>query len=140
MRIALIILLSAWVRCAPPWCFALCLPPRQTAEEQSAAFALKAGFSMRIALIMGLPDRRVVNKGQRFFQKSTKTFSFLFFGQLQNKISKDAFLFAKQLKLMYEDSPTSSVSKFTSSPSTRSFLHFLPFGRRMCALIFWAGE
>ena len=23
-----------------PWCFALCLPPRQTAEEQSAAFAL----------------------------------------------------------------------------------------------------
>ena len=34
--------------------------PQQTAEEQSAAFALKAGFSMRIALIIGLPDRSVV--------------------------------------------------------------------------------
>ena len=42
--------------------------PRQTAEEQSAAFALKAGFSMRIALIIGLPDTIVVNKGQQGFR------------------------------------------------------------------------
>jgi len=42
--------------------------PQQTAEEQSAAFALKAGFSMRIALIIGLPDRSVVNKGQQGFR------------------------------------------------------------------------
>ena len=34
--------------------------PQQTAVEQSAAFALKAGFSMRIALIMGLPDTILV--------------------------------------------------------------------------------